>query len=41
MRYVIIIMTATFYVLWQALYDNWHTTHAISKEVMRLWHMMF
>lgn len=41
MRYVIVIMTATFYVLWQSLYDDWHMTHAIIMEVTRIWQRLF
>lgn len=41
MRYVIVIMTATFYVLWQSIYDDWRMTNEITNEVMRLWHMLF
>jgi|GEM_PF-1491324 len=36
MRYVVIIMTITFYVLWQSLYDDWNTTQAIVAEIRRL-----
>lgn len=39
MRYVVIIMTITFYVLWQSLYDDWHMTHVIMNELKRLWRM--
>ena len=41
MRIVIAVVVVTLYILWQQLYDDWQTTQAITREVSRVWNMIF
>lgn len=39
MRYVIVIASITFFILWEVLYDDWQVTEAFVAEITRLWRM--
>jgi len=39
MRYVIIVVAITFYILYEQLYNDWNTTDAVVAEVSRLLRM--
>jgi len=40
MRYVIAVVLVTLFILWEVLYDNWHVTRSVVREVSRLFNMI-
>ena len=39
MRYVIVVVAITFYILYEQIYNDWQTTNAIAAEISRLLRM--
>lgn len=40
MRYVIVVVSVTLFVLWEVMYDNWAVTKAVVAEVRRVLYMI-
>lgn len=36
MRYVIVVVGVTLFILWEVMYDNWAVTNAVIAEVRRV-----
>lgn len=40
MRYVIVIMAVTLFVLWETIYGDWIITKSVIEEVGRVWRQL-
>lgn len=40
MRYVLVIMTITLFILWESIYSDWTITRSFAGEVSRVWNRL-